>query len=180
LQRSNAATYPTAEAAEAALDALVAAGLGVWHDDPPGAAGGRPSRVFVLGRAPDTRHNPTELGAVASPPPDTTPEPPADGSRFAASSGVVSGSVGCRVTATPVLRADADGEVVSDRLSPTGPPAVWDDNEQFFALMTSRGWKWPDVLAWLKAATTTGFFVLTADQRRRAAEHLQQLAPPVG
>jgi hypothetical protein len=102
LQRSNAGKYPTAEAAEAALDALVSAGCGAWEDDPPKPGGGRPGRVFVLLRTPpDTRQNPTEPAgddsAVGDAPPDTTPDARAEESSFQGGFGVVSGSVGCRV-----------------------------------------------------------------------------------
>ncbi len=40
--------YDTAQDAEAALEDLVKAGYGQWHDAPPGPKGGRPSRVFHL------------------------------------------------------------------------------------------------------------------------------------
>lgn len=178
LMRSNGTKYPTTAAAELALDALVSAGWGQWQDDPPKAGGGRPGRVFVLQTLPDTRHNPTELPAGYGPPPDTTPDPPPDERGFPDRNGVVSDSVGCRVNATPAPPANADGDVVSGSTPEAGPPPVWDDSDQFFDLMTSRGWKWPGVLAWLKATPTTGFFDLTAEQRRRVADHLRQLAPP--
>lgn len=54
-------------------------------------------------------------------------------------------------------------------------PAVEDDPEAFFGLMSSRGWKWPAVLSWLNAPPTAGFFELTPDRRRRAADHLDRL-----
>jgi len=36
---------PTAKIAEAALDSLVSAGLGLWRETPAGTQGGRPARV---------------------------------------------------------------------------------------------------------------------------------------
>ena len=49
----NRAKYPTAEVAEAALDALVSAGAGAWAAKPGGAKGGRPAAaVFVLAGPP--------------------------------------------------------------------------------------------------------------------------------
>jgi hypothetical protein len=43
--------YRTAQDAEAALEELVKAGCGQWHDAPPGPKGGRPSSVFRLSTA---------------------------------------------------------------------------------------------------------------------------------
>jgi hypothetical protein len=43
--------YRTAQAAKAALEELVRAGCGEWHDAPPGPKGGRPSSVFRLSPA---------------------------------------------------------------------------------------------------------------------------------
>jgi Protein of unknown function (DUF3987)/3'-5' exonuclease/Bifunctional DNA primase/polymerase, N-terminal len=54
LQKSNSRKYPLAEAAEAALEALITAGLGEWDDRPAGFRGGHPTRVFVLHPTPDT------------------------------------------------------------------------------------------------------------------------------
>jgi DNA primase len=48
LRQSNDARYPTIEAAEAALQLLVDAGLAVWEDKPPTKQGGRPTRECVL------------------------------------------------------------------------------------------------------------------------------------
>lgn len=48
LQRSNGRKYQTSEAANAALDSLVSAGLGRWADRTPGEGGGRPTRDFHL------------------------------------------------------------------------------------------------------------------------------------
>jgi hypothetical protein len=48
LQESRRGSYPTSEAARAALDALVAEGRGVWEDQPAGPRGGQPTKVFRL------------------------------------------------------------------------------------------------------------------------------------
>ena len=59
-------SYATAQAAEAALDALVKSGRGKWEYPPASPTGGRPSRVFVL----TVRcQNPPETGGGA----DKTP-----------------------------------------------------------------------------------------------------------
>ncbi|HEX4611574.1 MAG TPA: DUF3987 domain-containing protein [Urbifossiella sp.] len=47
LQHHNTRKYPTREHAEAALEGLVAAGLGAWVDGPAPARGGHPQRLFV-------------------------------------------------------------------------------------------------------------------------------------
>jgi hypothetical protein len=52
LMRSSRA-YPTAEAAEQALDDLFQAGFGRWIDKNPTAKGGRPTRCFVLADGAD-------------------------------------------------------------------------------------------------------------------------------
>jgi hypothetical protein len=51
LQRANARKYPSAAAAEAALDELVSMGWGVWESTP--SEPGRPPREFVLRPTPD-------------------------------------------------------------------------------------------------------------------------------
>lgn len=185
LMRSNGTKYPTSAAAELALDTLASAGWGEWQDDPPKAGGGRPGRAFVLWEVSDTRRNPTQPSSGNEPPPDTTPGPPPETCGISARNGVASDSVGCRVTTPPVSpevqTANTDEEVVSDsEPEEETPPPVWEDCDQFFDLMTSRGWTWSRVLSWLKAASSAGFFDLTADQRRRAAEHLQHHTPPTG
>jgi hypothetical protein len=48
LQRSNNRKYPNAEAAEAALEGLVEAGVGKWIDRPTTARGGHPTRSLHL------------------------------------------------------------------------------------------------------------------------------------
>jgi DNA polymerase-1 len=54
LQNSNAKKYPTQPEAEAALESLVAAGLGDWSDGPnTGRAGGHRPRYFVTCPTPD-------------------------------------------------------------------------------------------------------------------------------
>jgi hypothetical protein len=63
-------TYPTAGVAEAALARLVAAGQAGWHEVPPGAAGGRPTRLCVLRDPP--------------PAPDGGPDEPAEHTTSAA------------------------------------------------------------------------------------------------
>jgi DNA polymerase I-like protein with 3'-5' exonuclease and polymerase domains len=65
LHRSNQRKYRTADDAEQALNTLVAAGVGDWHQPPTSAAGQTPTRVFTLRPADD------EDG-------DPPPEPPRD------------------------------------------------------------------------------------------------------
>jgi Protein of unknown function (DUF3987) len=75
---SNRRKYPTAAAAELALDALASAGLGEWATDPPGPKGGAPGRAFLLHPAPrpSAQQNPAEPTAAAAdgirPPPSTS------------------------------------------------------------------------------------------------------------
>ncbi len=57
------------------------------------------------------------------------------------------------------------------------PPPVWDDPDRLFALVKSRGWTWSRVCEWLGVPPTAVFFDLSSDQRRRAVEHLERLAP---
>jgi DNA polymerase I-like protein with 3'-5' exonuclease and polymerase domains len=96
LQRSNPRKYPTAEAAEAALFALVEAELGEWTEQPPTAKGGRATRWLVLAPTPDTTDTTPDDGDEDddAPPraPDTTPDttPPTPGF-----SNVSEGSVSC-------------------------------------------------------------------------------------
>jgi hypothetical protein len=52
VQRSSR-KYTNAKDAEQALEALVAAGVGIWEDPKPGLAGGRPVRQFVLAQCAD-------------------------------------------------------------------------------------------------------------------------------
>jgi DNA polymerase I-like protein with 3'-5' exonuclease and polymerase domains len=83
LQRSNPARYKTADAAEAALDALVSAGLAEWVDKPAPATGRPPARELRLlphptpdktDKTPDDEDAPDEGGPTQ--PPDTTPPGP--------------------------------------------------------------------------------------------------------
>lgn len=107
LMRSNPQKYPTAAAAELALDGLVSAGYGRWEDDPPRAGGGRPGRAFVsrLTPSPDTRQNPTKPHPGEDAPPDTTPAGTGGIGEIPGVFGVVSGFVGCRVEAPAVPTA---------------------------------------------------------------------------
>lgn len=180
LQRSNGAKYPKTGAAELALDALVSAGWGEWEDEPPKAGGGRPSRVFVLHQpsSSDGRQNPTQLppdeNAPPDPAPDTTPDLHPDGHGFPAQNGVLSGSVGCRVV--PPTHGPQEAAIGTAAGVVSGaPPGLWEDPEAFYLLMTTRGWGWPDVLRWVTAPPTAGFFNLSADHRRQVAEHLERL-----
>ncbi len=99
LQRSSR-KYATTDAAEAALDALVTAGIGLWEELAPPKSGGWGGRVFVLGPTPsaDGRHSPTHDAEAdpepGVPPADTrtdadleTPEFPGDCERESASVG---------------------------------------------------------------------------------------------
>ena len=64
----------------------------------------------------------------------------------------------------------------SPPLLPTPTPATAEhESEAFYALMTGRGWKWPAVLSWLDAPAAAGFFDLSPDLIRRAADHLARL-----
>ncbi len=66
LQHSNSRKYTTADAAKAALDALVEAGLGTWVDRPTAGKRGRPTSDFVLQKAHDDTDENT---------PDDDPQP---------------------------------------------------------------------------------------------------------
>jgi hypothetical protein len=154
LQRSNKRRYPTA-AAELALDGLTSAGFGVWEDDPPPLGGGE---------AADTR-------------PDSGDETP----WFLTPDGRASAGVGRRLDTPDRRVGEAAGGPEPGQASDGPACPAWDDWELFFTLMRSRGWGWSGVLAWLAAPPRAGFFELTTDQRRRAAEHLGRLpaaAPP--
>lgn len=61
--------YRPTEKAQAALDALIAKGLGCWRDSPVGAHGGRPSPEFVLFGDGDKTPKNTANGEVLSPSP---------------------------------------------------------------------------------------------------------------
>ncbi len=181
LQRSNKRRYPTAAAAELALDGLVSAGFGVWEDDPPPPGGGWAGRTFVLrpATADDGRHPPT---LDTDPPPlgegeaaDTRPDTGDETPRFLAPGGRASAGVGRRLDTADRRVGEAAGGPEPGQASDEPACPAWDDWEAFFALMRSRGWGWSGVLAWLAAPPRAGFFDLAADQRRRAAEHLGRL-----
>ena len=57
LHQSNQSRYPDADAAEAALDALAAAGLAAWTDSSAGPKVGRPTRTLIL--KPETTYSET-------------------------------------------------------------------------------------------------------------------------
>jgi DNA polymerase I-like protein with 3'-5' exonuclease and polymerase domains len=96
--------YRTADAAALALDALAQAGYGEWEDRPPGARGGRPTKVFVLhtsadetdetspGDEDDDGGQPTEPADETPPPSDTTPSKHGDFEVSSVSSVVGTGS----------------------------------------------------------------------------------------
>jgi DNA polymerase I-like protein with 3'-5' exonuclease and polymerase domains len=80
LQRANQRKYPTASHAEAALYALVTAGLGQWREAPSTEKGGRPSKCFVLCVTGDkTDKTSPDEGGAGVPQPDPLPDrtPPA-------------------------------------------------------------------------------------------------------
>lgn len=59
----------------------------------------------------------------------------------------------------------------------SGEPSgsVWNDPVTFFTLMRSRGLTWPQVLSWLRAPPTVGFFEVPVSERRRAVRYLERL-----
>ncbi len=178
LQRSNKVKYPTADAAEAALQALVLAGVGQWEDLPPPKGGGWSGRVFVLHPPSDARHSPT-LDPDDVPPPDpapsdTRPRGADEDVEISARPGRVSASVGCRTEGDGVAGEQSDAHPAGERVSDA--PPVWDDSDCFHELLTRAGWKWADVLRWLKASPTSGFFEVLPADRQRAADHLARLA----
>jgi DNA polymerase I-like protein with 3'-5' exonuclease and polymerase domains len=73
LQLSNARKYPTAEAAESALEVLVGAGLGTWKNHPVGPRGGRPTKEFILSDPPNETYETPDDGPGA----DAVDEPSA-------------------------------------------------------------------------------------------------------
>jgi hypothetical protein len=71
--------YPTAEEAEVALQALVAAGLGEWVPVDPGPKGGRPTRVFRLAkRETSNSQQESEVSRFASGPDEYLTDDDAD------------------------------------------------------------------------------------------------------
>jgi hypothetical protein len=95
LQRTNGAKYPTADHAEAALEALVAAGLASWEEPAVGTHGGQPARFLRLHPTPDT----TSLDGDGDrlPTSDTTADSTGPTCDFPRESRGSVGSVGCRV-----------------------------------------------------------------------------------
>jgi hypothetical protein len=104
LQRSNGRRYPTAAAAEAALDALAAAGWGRWEDASP-AGGGHPVREFVLAPPDPSDTRPDGDGDDPAGGSDTRGPDPADDAGFPGESGRVSDVSG--VGLTPPTTPDA-------------------------------------------------------------------------
>jgi hypothetical protein len=86
----------------------------------------------------------------------------------------VSASVGCRTEGEGAAREQFDAQPAADHVSDT-PPA-WDDPDGFHLLLTRAGWRWADVLRWLDALPTAGFFAVPPADRRRAADYLARLA----
>jgi hypothetical protein len=81
LHKTHRRRYPDAAAAEAALDALAAAGLGEWRDCMPGPKGGRPTRMFVLTCGDETQ-NPRNLDdGDEGGDDDAPPKPPESGTK---------------------------------------------------------------------------------------------------
>ena len=77
LVRGNVRRYPTAEAAELALQALASAGLGRFEDVPPGPKGGRPGVRFVLVDAPANESGDADGISSAMPSASEAPAEPA-------------------------------------------------------------------------------------------------------
>ncbi len=121
LQKSNSRKYPTADAAEAALDALARDGLGAWSPSPTTERGGRPTRTFVLRPTPDTTDTtPAEVGAGAPTASDETPDTTSDTTppdvAFPEEIGGCVGCVGCRTQSVAPASGGAGpvpGETVS-------------------------------------------------------------------
>jgi DNA polymerase I-like protein with 3'-5' exonuclease and polymerase domains len=82
LQRANQRKYPAVGHAEAALDALVTAGLGQWVHAPSGPKGGRPSPLFILCVTDDKtdktsdEDDPPDPPSRGGPTDETAPGPP--------------------------------------------------------------------------------------------------------
>ncbi len=78
LQRSNSRRYPDADAAQVALDDLVAAGVGDWRIRPAGTRGGRPTRDFVLFQVSDETDETDETTRTDGRGTDATPDQTSD------------------------------------------------------------------------------------------------------
>jgi len=51
------------------------------------------------------------------------------------------------------------------------PVEPWDDGAQMATALEAAGTKWPEALKWLQLPTTTGFYRVPEDERRRAYLH---------
>jgi hypothetical protein len=108
LQRSNCRKYPNSEAAEAALNGLVEAGLGAWEERATSPVGGRPVRRLVL----NMTHDKT----------DTTPDGESGGNEWPAD------TTADTTPATPSISQETEGCVgfvmrhIDDEGSETAPP----------------------------------------------------------
>jgi hypothetical protein len=115
LQRSNSRKYPSAEAAEAALEQLATDGLGLWEPPLASAKGGQPARYFRLHPTHDTTdttgnaHADADSGPTDAAP-DSTPQTPGF-------SGENQGSVGTVMRRTDSHEAQSNGSE-HDGLSP--------------------------------------------------------------
>jgi hypothetical protein len=107
LQRSNSRKYPTAEAAEASLETLVADALGVWDEPVTGPLGGQPARQFRLHPTHDTTDTTDDADAgTEDGPADNTPD---TGPQTPGISGENPGSVGSVGRRTEYRGADSEG-----------------------------------------------------------------------
>jgi hypothetical protein len=105
LQRSNSHKWPTAGAAQAALDGLAEADLGAWVERPGGARGGHPIRELILLPTDDTSDTcPPEGPGVRPGPSDTTSDTTGGGGKKPIVSGASVGSVICRTEGEGCLR----------------------------------------------------------------------------
>jgi hypothetical protein len=120
LQRSNSRKYPTAAAAEMALESLVSDGLGEWRMDPVGAQGGRPTKSFhLLPTTDDTDETSRlDLDVNGDAPDDTSDHTRSEVSISSVSEGFV-GIVGSRTEDAAAVRDGAavppDGEGIVGR-----------------------------------------------------------------
>jgi hypothetical protein len=144
LQRSNSRKYPTAEAAEAALEQLVTDGLGLWEPPITTAKGGQPARYFRLHPTHDSTDTTGNAHTDAEKsPPDTTPDSTSPAPVFSGENPGSVGSVMRRTEAPDTSGTLADdgkdsvgsvgrGEVVSDTdcdgiaFGPDDPEWLWE------------------------------------------------------
>jgi hypothetical protein len=138
LQRANGRRWPTSEAATAALQGLVDAGLADWHEAPPGPRGGRPTKICVLRPIASDETDETdetiphedldtagEAGGFSRPSDETSDETPEDPEKPREKQGFV-GFVGSRTTSGAPDEPGANlgplsPEVSSDRVSDETP-----------------------------------------------------------